>query len=158
MQTEHNDTAATSFEPKPEPRTPTVLVVDDEDGVRHLLTHWIVSLGYSVKAAADANAAMNLMRESPVDVAVCDILMPGNDGVWLIDQLRSEFPRTAIVIATGLGDMKPSVTLRAGVAGYLVKPFQREELATVINHAVAPDSPWVRDLKKAKHSRPLPEL
>jgi CheY-like chemotaxis protein len=143
---------------RPEPRTTTVLVVDDEAGVRHLLTHWIVSLGHTVKAAADAGAAMQIMRESHVDVAVCDILMPGNDGVWLIDQLRAEFPKTAIVIATGLGDMKASVTLRAGVAGYLVKPFQREELATVINHAVTPDSPWVRDLKKAKHSRPLPEL
>jgi CheY-like chemotaxis protein len=155
MQTEDN---VNTIPFEPEPRTTTVLVVDDEDGVRHLLTHWIVSLGHTVKAAADAGTAMEMMRESQVDVAVCDILMPGNDGVWLIDQMRSEFPKTAIVIATGLGDMKPSVTLRAGVAGYLVKPFQRDDLATVITHAVAPDSPWVRDLKRIKHAKPLPEL
>jgi DNA-binding NtrC family response regulator len=124
----------------------TVLIVDDEDGVRRLLTHWINSLGYTAKTAGDAAAALDVLKSSEVAVAVCDIRMPGNDGVWLIDQVRKEYPATAVVIATGLPDMAPTVTLQSGVAGYLIKPFERQDLATVLNHAMMPNSPWVRNL------------
>jgi DNA-binding NtrC family response regulator len=124
----------------------TVLIVDDEDGVRRLLTHWINSLGYTAKTAGDAAAALDVLKNSEVAVAVCDIRMPGNDGVWLIDQVRKEYPATAVVIATGLPDMAPTVTLQSGVAGYLIKPFERQDLATVLNHAMMPNSPWVRNL------------
>jgi two-component system nitrogen regulation response regulator GlnG len=125
--------------------TATILVVDDEDGVRRLLAHWITSLGYTVKSAGDAAAALDVLKCSEVAVAVCDIRMPGNDGVWLIDHVRKEYPGTAVVIATGLPDMATTVTLQSGVAGYLMKPFQRQDLATVLNHAMMPDSPGVRD-------------
>ena len=124
----------------------TVLIVDDEDGVRRLLTHWINSLGYTAKTAGDAASALDVLKNSDVAVAVCDIRMPGNDGVWLIDQVRKEYPATAVVIATGLPDMAPTVTLQSGVAGYLIKPFERQDLATVLNHAMMPNSPWVRNL------------
>jgi CheY-like chemotaxis protein len=137
----------------------TVLVVDDEDGVRRLLTHWVNSLGYTAKVAADANAALDVLRSTPVDVAVCDIRMPGRDGVWLIEQLRKDYPSTAVIIATGLPDMAPTVTLQSGVAGYLIKPFERQDLATVLNHALMPDSPWVRNLgRPALNLDDLPEL
>lgn len=135
--------------PAPATRSVTVLIVDDEDGVRRLLTHWINSLGYVTKAAGDAETAMEVLRATPIDVAVCDIRMPGNGGLWLIEQLRREFPSTAVVIATGLPDMAPSVTLQSGVAGYLIKPFERQDLATVLTHALTPDSSWARH-----HRRP----
>jgi DNA-binding NtrC family response regulator len=123
----------------------TILVVDDEDGVRRLLTHWITSLGYTPKSAGDAASALDVLNSTHVDVAVCDIRMPGHDGVWLIDQVRKEHPNTAVIIATGLPDMAPTVTLQSGVAGYLIKPFERQDLATVLNHALMPDRPWVRN-------------
>jgi YesN/AraC family two-component response regulator len=127
-------------------RSATILIVDDEDGVRRLLTHWINSLGYTAKAVGDAESALEVLRATPIDVVVCDIRMPGHDGVWLIDQVRKDFPSTAIVIATGLPDVTPSVTMQSGVAGYLIKPFERQDLATVLGHALMPDSPWLRHL------------
>jgi CheY-like chemotaxis protein len=127
-------------------RAATILVVDDEDGVRRLLTHWIGSLGYTARSAGDASDAIDVLKSMPIDVAVCDIRMPGHDGVWLIDQVRKDYPATAVIIATGLPDMAPLVTLQSGIAGYLIKPFERQDLATVINHALMPDSPWVRNL------------
>lgn len=133
------------FHPAP-PRPATILVVDDEDGVRRLMTHWINALGYTAKSAGDAAEALLVLGSTKVDVAVCDIRMPGNDGVWLIDQVRRDHPTTAVIIATGLPDMAPTVTLQSGVAGYLIKPFERQDLATVINHALMPDSPWIRNL------------
>jgi DNA-binding NtrC family response regulator len=137
----------------------TVLVVDDEDGVRRLLTHWITSLGYNAKSAGDAATALDVLNSTHVHVAVCDIRMPGHDGVWLIDQVRKEHPNTAVIIATGLPDMAPTVTLQSGVAGYLIKPFERQDLATVLNHALMPDSPWVRNLgRPALDLDTLPEI
>jgi DNA-binding NtrC family response regulator len=140
-------------------RSATILIVDDEDGVRRLLTHWITSLGYTAMVAGDAGTALEVLRSTHVDVAVCDIRMPGNDGVWLIDQVRKEFPMTAVIIATGLPDMAPTVTLQSGVAGYLIKPFERQDLATVLNHALMPNSPWVRNLgRPAINLDELPEI
>lgn len=145
--------------PPPANRAATILVVDDEDGVRRLLTHWINSLGYTAKSAGDASDAIEMLKSMPIDVAVCDIRMPGHDGVWLIDQVRKDFPATAVIIATGLPDMAPMVTLQSGIAGYLIKPFERQDLATVINHALMADSPWVRHLgRPAVNFDDFPEM
>lgn len=143
---------------QPVPRSPaTVLVVDDEEGVRKLLSAWVTSLGHVVKSAPDAATALDLMKEGPVDAAICDILMPDHDGVWLIDQIRHEHPNVGIVIATGISDMNPSVTLQAGVAGYLIKPFRLDDLKAALKNALEPDSPWVRDLGRSR-ARKMPDL
>jgi CheY-like chemotaxis protein len=115
----------------------SVLVVDDDDGVRRVLTRWASDLGYQVSAAADATEALEMMRRETVDVALCDVKMPGRDGVWLIDQLRRNYPFTSIVLATGMTEMDPMVTLRSGVVGYIVKPFNRGELDDVIQRGLA---------------------
>jgi CheY-like chemotaxis protein len=112
--------------------TGTVLVVDDDDGVRRVLSRWVTDLGHQVLVANDADAALDQMRQHAVDVALCDVKMPGRDGIWLVDQLRRGYPRTSIVMATGLTELDPMVTLRPGVVGYIVKPFNRDELDVVI--------------------------
>ena len=114
-----------------------VLVVDDDEGIRRVLSRWAVDMGYTVQAAADADSALDMMREHQVDVALVDVRMPGHDGIWLIDQVRKLFPDTAVVLATGLLEMDPMVTLRPGVVGYIVKPFNREDLAKVIKRGIA---------------------
>src|SRR5215216_1326929 len=110
----------------------TVLVVDDDEGVRKVLSRWVSDMGYAVQAADSADSALAIMREHPVDVALCDVRMPGHDGIWLLDQVRRLYPTIAIALATGLLEMDPAVTLRPGVVGYIVKPFNREDLAQVI--------------------------
>jgi len=113
-----------------------VLVVDDDEGVRRVLTRWVADLGYTVHAASDAESAVDMMRERPFDVALVDVRMPGHDGIWLLDQIRRLFPTTATVLATGLMEMDPMVTLQPGVVGYIVKPFNREDLTRVIERGM----------------------
>lgn len=115
----------------------SILVVDDDDGVRRALSRWATDLGHQVRAAADANEALEMMRHITVDVALCDVKMPGRDGVWLVDQLRRNYPYTSIVLATGMTEMDPMITLRSGVVGYIVKPFNRGELDAVIQRGLA---------------------
>jgi len=115
----------------------TILVVDDDEGVRKVLSRWVSEMGYAVKAAPDADTALELMRECPIDVALVDVRMPGHDGIWLLEQVCRFYPDIAIVLATGLLEMDPMVTLRPGVVGYIVKPFNREDLAKVVKRGMS---------------------
>jgi DNA-binding NtrC family response regulator len=115
----------------------TVLVVDDDEGVRKVLSRWVSDMGYVVKTAEDADTALEIVRDSVIDVALCDVRMPGHDGIWLIEQIGRLHQDIAIVFATGLMEMDPMVTLRRGVVGYIVKPFNREDLAKVIKRGMA---------------------
>jgi DNA-binding NtrC family response regulator len=125
------------MENMPKETPPTILVVDDDDGVRKVLTRWVTEMGYAVFAAGDALTALDLMRQYRVDVALCDIRMPGHDGIWLIEQIGRIHPDVAIVLATGLMEMDPMVTLRPGVVGYVVKPFNRDELGRVVKRGLS---------------------
>ena len=119
------------------PRTGTVLVVDDDEGVRIVMARWLESLGHQVRVARDAQEALLVLAAFPIDVALCDIRMPGQDGVWLSEQVWRNHPQTAVIFATGLDEIDLSVTRGPGVAGYIMKPFNRDELAAVIQQGLA---------------------
>ena len=119
----------------------TILIVDDDPGVRALLRRVIGDMGYQVVEAGDALSALELLEQGSVSLALCDVRMPGRDGVWLVDQILTRFPGTPVALATGLLEMDPHVTLRSGVVGYVVKPFKRADLAEVIRAALEAPSP-----------------
>ena len=138
----------------------SILVVDDEVGLRTLMTRWVQSIGYSAKAAENAEQALDLMGAEPASVAVCDIRMPGHDGLWLAEQLRRRYPDTAVIMATGIRELDPAVTsLRAGAIDYLVKPFGRDQLRQAVqralewHHATVDMRNWRRRLEDELRSR-----
>jgi putative two-component system response regulator len=108
---------------------PAVLVVDDETGIREVIARWLASGGYAVSTAASASEALDRVHDTPPAVALCDIRMPGQDGLWLAQQIRHDAPETAVIMATGVQDVGPAVSsLRHGVIDYLTKPFGRDRL------------------------------
>jgi len=124
MQT-HNDTLPAS----PPATMPSILIVDDETGVRELMARWLATGGYDVRTAANADEALQRVRDRPPAVALCDIRMPGHDGLWLAHKIRHDAPETAVIMATGVQDVGSAVTsLRQGVIDYLTKPFGRDRL------------------------------
>jgi CheY-like chemotaxis protein len=120
-----------------EERKYTVLVVDDDEGVRKVLGQWVERFGYDLKSADSAETAIKELEAGGIDVALCDVRMPGADGIWLADRIRERFPHVGVVLATGLHEMDPSVTLRPGVVAYVVKPFSHTEIAAAIQTGVA---------------------
>src|SRR3954470_4002399 len=118
-------------------RAHSVLIVDDENSVRNLMARWLESGGFRVTTAGSAEEALGRLHEAAPAVALCDIRMPGHDGVWLAERIRAEFPETAVIMATGVQDIGPAVqTLRQGVIDYLTKPFGRERLQEAVTRGL----------------------
>ena len=120
-----------------------LLIVDDEPRVRELMLRQLENAGYELYEAEDAQAALDVMTQTPCDVIFCDIQMPGKDGLWLTAQLRRAYPMSAVILATGVSSEPPNVSMQAGVLAYLVKPFTRQALLTSLATAIA----WVQDTK-----------
>jgi DNA-binding NtrC family response regulator len=113
----------------------TILVVDDDSGIRSLLRRVLESLGHRVQEAAGALEALDVLNRDRFDLALCDVIMPGHDGVWLAGQILARHPGLPVALATGLVEMDPTVTLRPGVVGYLVKPFRHQAVASLLDSA-----------------------
>ncbi|MGH8626640.1 MAG: response regulator [Gammaproteobacteria bacterium] len=106
----------------------TILIVDDEPGVREVLEEYLGAQGYSTLAAADAAAARTLCAKHPIDLALLDIHMPGEDGLSLARYLREHY-RMAIVILTSAGTVVDRIVgLEMGADDYIPKPFDPREL------------------------------
>jgi two-component system phosphate regulon response regulator OmpR len=110
-----------------------ILVVDDDERVRTLLSRFLVSEGYHVSAAANSEEAMLRLRDLSFDLVVLDVMMPGESGKQFAARLRArEDPlgSAPILMLTALADAKDRVAgLEAGADDYLAKPFEPRELA-----------------------------
>ena len=113
-----------------------VLVVDDEEAIRRLLTRWLAGWGYVAKEAAGADAAIEMMAEEPADIMLCDVMMPSHDGIWLAEQVRGRWPHTAVIMASSAQDIETVTRMRKqGVVDYVTKPFGREMLRQALLRA-----------------------
>lgn len=105
-----------------------LLVVDDDDRIRELLKEYLARAGFRVTAAADAGRARKLLQTLDFDLAVLDVMMPGEDGLSLSRWVRGRGP-TPILMLTARGEASDRIAgLSTGVDDYLVKPFEPQEL------------------------------
>ncbi len=111
-----------------------VLLVEDDDLLRHHLGYQLESLGFRVYAAPEAREALFFSEEYAFDVAIIDLGLPGMDGIDLIRTLRQRGRTYPILILTARGNWEDKVNgLEAGGDDYVVKPFQFEELKARLN-------------------------
>ena len=116
----------------------TILVVDDEQAIRELLRRWLSCLGYVVRVAEDARGALESMFAGPSEILIADIKMPGWDGFWLMERVRSKWPRTAIIVASGVAEMASvRKAQNFGAVDYITKPFNQEMLRLALERAQA---------------------
>jgi two-component system phosphate regulon response regulator OmpR len=114
------------------PRARHLLIVDDDDRIRDLLKEYLARAGFRVTAAAGGAAARRLLATLDFDLAVFDVMMPGEDGFsltrWLRDR-RGAQGRTPVLMLTARGEAGDRIEgLRLGADDYLGKPFEPEEL------------------------------
>ncbi len=112
-------------------KTPVVLVVDDEPGLRAVLEIEFRHAGFGVRTASSGRDAVQILESSPVDAVVADLCMPQGGGRDLIDHIRSRHAtRPAILIITGDDEVDEAALYRSGVDGVLVKPFDTRVLVS----------------------------
>jgi CheY-like chemotaxis protein len=109
----------------------TVLVVDDEPMIRYATVDALEQAGYEVVEAGNADEALMLLKQKPVDVVFTDINMPGSmDGLGLVSHVREMAPATRVIVTSGhvrLGRFD----LASGVA-FLPKPYRYDALLTML--------------------------
>jgi len=110
-----------------------ILVVDDEDDVRALLTAYLQIEGYEVAQAATAQAAYAAVAESPPDLVLLDVMLSPDSGLEVLSRLRST-SEVAVILLTGKGSESDRVVgLKLGADDYVVKPFSPAEVEARIS-------------------------
>lgn len=106
-----------------------ILVVDDDEGLRHMLRHNLAGQHYQVALAADGDAALNQAAGGAFDLILLDIMLPGQDGLQVLRQLRAMGLDTPVIMLTARGNVEDRVAgLDLGADDYLAKPFSMAEL------------------------------
>lgn len=108
---------------------PHVLVIDDDERLRQLLSQFLTENDCLVSTATDAQDAREILQYLSYDLIICDVMMPGEDGMALTRNLKKEGLTTPILLLTALGETDSRITgLEAGADDYLAKPFEPREL------------------------------
>ncbi len=114
-----------------------ILAVDDERNVVESIKKALERVGYSVEVAASAEAAQARLERGPVDLVVCDIKLPGMDGMALLEHIKQSCPGTIVVMITGYATIESAVAaIKLGATDYLPKPFSPDQLRHVIARAM----------------------
>ena len=119
------------------PATVSVLVVDDERGVREMLVEFLEDLGYACISAGNGEAALEALDQKLTDIVLSDIEMPGIDGVEFLERIKARHPDLDVIMVTGIVDAQVAVNaIRKGAADYVTKPFNLEEVEIVVQRVL----------------------
>ncbi|MGB3338914.1 MAG: sigma-54 dependent transcriptional regulator [Devosia sp.] len=114
----------------------SVLVVEDEGFVRNALDQWLSLSGFAVTVASNAREAMARVGDQRPMVVVSDVRMPSQSGMELLGAIRAEDPTMSVILITGHGDVPMAVqAMRDGAFDFLQKPYEPEQLVTIIKRA-----------------------
>lgn len=111
-----------------------ILVVDDEESVRHLLRQIFESVGYRVQEATNGIEAIEAYNLEPADLVIMDIIMPEKEGIETILELRQMYSNIKIIAISGSGEESPYLMMakHLGADYILDKPFSPEELIDTV--------------------------
>ncbi|HEU4364754.1 MAG TPA: sigma-54 dependent transcriptional regulator [Candidatus Krumholzibacteria bacterium] len=116
----------------------TILIADDEQGVRSSLQRLLEFESYRVVTASDGPAALAAVRDRSIDLALLDIKMPGMDGLEVLAQLHTDQPQLPVVIISGHGTIQTAVeATRLGAFDFVEKPIDADRLLLVIRNGLA---------------------
>ncbi len=114
-----------------------ILVVDDAPDTLEVLRRNLTLEGYTVYTASAVEPALRLLQDTPVDLVITDLKMPGADGLALVKHVRENLPATEVMMITGYASIEGAVeAVKTGAEEYLAKPFTGEELLEAVRKAL----------------------
>jgi two-component system nitrogen regulation response regulator NtrX len=115
----------------------TILIIDDEEGIRTSLAGVLEDEGYTVRLAADGEEGLAMAREEMPDLVLLDIWMPGLDGLEVLQRLKAVFPGLSVVMISGHGTIETAVrSTRLGAQDFIEKPLSLEKVLLTIANAL----------------------
>jgi CheY-like chemotaxis protein len=115
------------------------LVIDDEPAIRSYCRMILEVAGYEVREAANGKRGVVACRNEPVDVVLCDVVMPEQDGIATLLELQRDFPALPVIVMSGNSRSKHDYLQDAsllGTTGVLPKPFGPEQLMAAVRAAL----------------------
>jgi putative nucleotidyltransferase with HDIG domain len=115
-----------------------ILVVDDEEAIREVVSSMLNQAGYHTRPAASGMEALELLDcGEDFDLILTDMMMPEMDGIALLERIKERFPDVPVVMVTAVHDISVALAaIRNGAYDYLLKPFEREQLLLMVRRAV----------------------
>ncbi|MEK6585966.1 MAG: sigma-54 dependent transcriptional regulator [Nitrospirota bacterium] len=114
-----------------------ILVVDDEQSLRDVLSIMLKRAGYAVTSAMDGEEAIELLNKEIFDLVITDLRMPKIDGMEVLKAVKSASPETVVLIITAFASADSAVeAMKQGAYDYLTKPFQVDEVQLIIRNAL----------------------
>lgn len=114
-----------------------IMVVDDEPGIRSLLTTFLSKAGYEVTQVADAAALMGLFTGPQPEVILLDLKLPDADGLELLPQIKKQWPQTEVIMLTGHATLDAAVSAtKLGAYDFQKKPFDHKSLLLSVERAL----------------------
>ena len=117
--------------------TGNILIVDDEEQLRKLLTRIISLEGFKVAQAGTLKAATEVLKQQPIDVVLCDVRLPDGNGVEFVKTVKNNFPSLEIILLTAYGNIADGVqSIKNGAFDYIVKGDDNNRIIPLLYQAV----------------------
>jgi signal transduction histidine kinase len=134
---------------------PSVLVIDDEPGLCDMLRFGLPKRGYRVECATSGEEGLVKMAAGHYDLVICDIMMPGMNGIEVLPRIKEMSPETQVVMATGYATIATAIeSMKRGAFDYITKPYGLPQLSSILEKALE----WRRLQARVDHLEELHRL
>ena len=114
----------------------SILVIDDEENMRHMLSKMLTRAGYRTQTAADGAQGLAVMATTGFDYILCDVKMPNMDGIGFLEHLKEVESNATIIMMSAYGTIDLAVqAMRLGAYDFISKPFKSDEVLLAIRKA-----------------------
>ncbi|MFQ5452894.1 MAG: sigma-54-dependent transcriptional regulator [Candidatus Zixiibacteriota bacterium] len=116
---------------------PNILVVDDKDSMRNMLSETLVEDGHRVDSASTGQKAVDLLRNKSYDLVLTDLKMPDLDGLQVLSEVKELDEETSVILMTAYGTIEDAVAaMKMGAYDFITKPFDSGHLCVLVNRAL----------------------
>ncbi|MGA2625035.1 MAG: response regulator [Bacteroidota bacterium] len=115
----------------------SILVVDDEEALRTVLSSELASEGYQVESASDGDEAISIVQNKKFDLVLLDIKMPKVDGFEVLKFIKKNYPQLKVIMLTAFADLKNAIeSKKLGAEDFISKPYDLVDLLTTIERVL----------------------
>ena len=129
-----------------------ILIVDDQESIRHFISKALTDEGYLVTTAAEGKEALKAVEKEPPDLVLLDLRLPDIHGLDVLKEIKANWPEMTVIIMTAFGDVESAVqAMKLGAFDYVNKPINLEQLSIVVGKGLESQKLW----RELKHHRQL---